>query len=51
MKFIDIIFIILIALLMILALRKIIRQRKNGICGCGCGGCGKDCCNNKKKED
>ncbi len=40
---IDILLIILIAGAAALALRSVIRKRKNGGCSCGCAGCPSSC--------
>lgn len=40
----DIILILIIAAVVFLAVRKVIKDRKNGkSCSCGCSGCSADC--------
>ena len=39
----DIALIVLIAVILGFALRRVIRTRKTGGCGCGCEGCTKGC--------
>ncbi len=50
----TIIVILVIAILIFLAVFKLIRDKKNGksSCGCGCGGCAmKNKCNQKDKQN
>lgn len=46
---VDIIIISLVLFLLILAIKSIINNRKNGGCGCGCQGCNKSNCSNTIK--
>lgn len=50
---IDILLIILIAGAAALALRSVIRKRKNGGCSCGCAGCPSSCktCSSQNRMD
>ena len=44
MNIADIVIILIVALLVFLALRSIIKRKKSGnACSCGCGGCTKNC--------
>lgn len=43
MNWIDILLAALIAAAMFFAVRKTIRDRKKGGCGCGCAGCTRAC--------
>jgi len=46
-KLIDILLIIPIAIIVFFAVRRTVRTRKSGGCGCGCAGCNGAC--GKKK--
>ena len=48
MNTIDILLILALGAIMLLALRRTIKTRKSGGCGCGCAGCdGKRCAGRK----
>lgn len=50
MKIIDIVLILAIAVGLFFAIRKTVKTRKSGGCGCGCSGDCSSCNMNSKKE-
>lgn len=48
MKLIDIALIAVLAAVIFLAVRRTVRVRKSGGCGCGCAGCTGNRCDNGK---
>ena len=48
MKIIDVVLIAVLAVVIGLAVRRTLRVRRSGGCGCGCSGCPVDGCPSKK---
>ena len=49
MKLIDILLIVALAAVIFFAVRRTVRTRKSGGCGCGCPGCNGSCLGKPKK--
>ena len=50
MKIIDILLILALGAVIVLAVRRTLRARKSGGCGCGCPGCTGQCPSGMKRQ-
>ena len=49
MNFVELLIVAVLALAVFFALRRMIRMRKSGGCGCGCADCEKACTASRRK--